>query len=369
MEKSVYFKELDCMKIIRLSTFLDFGGIESKMVNLSTYTDDENEWVFVAIGKGGVAEKKILSNGKKVITLGLNHRIPSVRTLRELYKFLKSEKPDVVHSSGAEANFFGFIAGKMAGIKNIVVEEIGIPTHSNKARKIFQYIFKYADWVVGESKIVTQNLIQNYGVYPSKAKVIHNFGIFQPLPSYEKESGSSGVFKLVMISRLEPVKNIDGVLNVLAKLVKGTKDIHLTIAGTGTSESNLKAKVKSLHLEDYVDFVGFIHDPYPYLLNSDLYVLNSFSEGFSNSLVEAMYSKTPSLSTEVGAASEMIKDGKNGFLVSVNDENALYDKIINIMNLTKTERLEIGKKGNATVVQNFSLEKHIQNLMTIYAEK
>jgi len=46
------------MKIIRLSTFLDFGGIETKMANLSTYNDKENEWVFVALGKGVEAEKK-----------------------------------------------------------------------------------------------------------------------------------------------------------------------------------------------------------------------------------------------------------------------------------------------------------------------
>ena len=51
------------MKIIRLSTFLDFGGIESKMANLSTYSDD-NEWIFCAIGKGGMAESKIKSQNK-----------------------------------------------------------------------------------------------------------------------------------------------------------------------------------------------------------------------------------------------------------------------------------------------------------------
>ena len=50
------------MKIIRLTTFLDFGGIESKMANLATFSD-ANQWLFCAIGKGGVAEKKILSNG------------------------------------------------------------------------------------------------------------------------------------------------------------------------------------------------------------------------------------------------------------------------------------------------------------------
>ena len=125
------------MKIIRLSTFLDFGGIESKMVNLSTYKDVENDWVFVAINKGGVAAKKIAENGKRVVCLNLGYRIPDLITVFKLFLFLRKEKPDVLHTSGAEANFFGFLAGKMAGTKNIVTEEIGIPHHSQKAKKIF----------------------------------------------------------------------------------------------------------------------------------------------------------------------------------------------------------------------------------------
>src|SRR5690606_37981292 len=97
-------------------------------------------------------------------------------------------------------------------------------------------------------------------------------------------------------------------------------NVKLSIAGSGQSETLLNQKVKDLGLENEVEFLGFINDPYPYLANADLYILNSHSEGFSNSLVEAMYSKTPSLSTAVGAAPEIIEDGVNGFLTPANDE-------------------------------------------------
>ena len=55
------------MKIIRLTTFLDFGGIESKMANLPSFTDD-NEWLFCSIGKGGFAANKIAQNKITQIT-------------------------------------------------------------------------------------------------------------------------------------------------------------------------------------------------------------------------------------------------------------------------------------------------------------
>ncbi len=353
------------MKIIRLSTFLDFGGIESKMANLSSW-NDENDWLFVAIGKGGEAEKKIKSNDKQVWCLNLPHRIPSPVTLYKLFRFLKKEKPDVLHTSGAEANFFGFFAGKLAGIPKIVVEEIGIPKHSPKAKKIFRYIFKKADWVVGESKIVVDHIRNSFQLDSPKTKVIYNFGVFNYDLTTIDVRKNKEVFRLLMISRLEPVKNIEGVLNVLSELTKENKKIKLTIAGTGNSEVALKEKVKTLHLEQNVEFVGFINDPYPYLLNADLYILNSFTEGFSNSLVEAMYSKTLSLSTTVGAAPEIIEDNINGFLVEPNNEDMLYEKLKSIIALNIEERLHIGEKGHCTIVENFSLEKHIDKLKIIY---
>ena len=124
--------------------------------------------------------------------------------------------------------------------------------------------------------------------------------------------------------------------------------------------------IKEMKLQNHVHFLGFITYPYPSLLNADLYILNSHSEGFSNSLVEAMYSKTPSLSTAVGAAPEIIEDGINGFLTPANDEEALYNKLKEIINFPKEELLEIGLAGHEKIVKNFSLENHVNELMKIY---
>lgn len=351
------------MKILRLSTFLDFGGIETKMVNLSTIRDD-NEWIFCALGKGGTAEKKMVANQKKVVCLNLNHKIPSVITIWKLYHFLKKERPDVVHTSGAEANFHGLIAAKLARVPRIIVEEIGVSNSSRKAVSIFRNIFKSADYVVGESQIVVQTVKKKYELPQQKLRVIYNFGIFN-LNHFTRKVDIDN-FRIIMISRLEPVKNIEGVLNVLARLAQKRKNVKVTIAGSGTLENKLKDKVKELDLVNNVEFVGFITDPYPHLLNADLYILNSHSEGFSNSLVEAMYSKTPSLSTAVGAAPEIIEDGINGFLTPANDEEALYEKIKAILALPKEKLQEIGVAGHEKIVKNFSLENHVHELMKIY---
>lgn len=355
------------MKIVRLSTFLDFGGIETKMVNLSEYEDLNNDWVFVAINKGGIAEKKIRANNKRVVCLNLPYKIPSLKTLIELFKFFRKEKPDVIHTSGAEANFFGYLAGRLAGVSNIIVEEIGIPNHSSKAKKIFQYIFNNANWAIGESKVVVNHITLNYKLNPLRTKVIHNFGVFNyDFSAISNQALMGDAFKIVTISRLEPVKNIEALIRVISLLIKENIKVELTIAGSGILEDSLKQLVVELHLQDIVTFVGFITDPYPYLQNSDLYILNSFTEGFSNSLVEAMYSKTLSLSTNVGAAPEIIIDSKNGFITPVDDEKALYEKIKNIIRMSREQRQAIELAGNQTVIENFSLHGHISELIKIY---
>lgn len=94
------------MKILRLSTFLDFGGVETRLANIS-HVQDENEWVFVCLNREGKAAQIIKNNKKRVINLNTKPSIYSFKTFWKVFNILKMEKPDVIHTSGAEANFHG----------------------------------------------------------------------------------------------------------------------------------------------------------------------------------------------------------------------------------------------------------------------
>lgn len=353
------------MKILRLSTFLDFGGVETRLANIS-YVKDSNEWVFACMGREGKAAEVIRNNGKRVINLNVKPSIYSFFTLFKIYRLLKMERPDVVHTSGAEANFHGILAAKLAGVPRIIGEEIGTPHHSKKAQFIFSKIYSFANYVIGNSQSVLDAVHVLDRVPKKKLIKVDNPIIFKDLSDLKKSELANFSFKMLMISRLEPVKNIRGVINAVYELIRNGEKVHLTIAGDGILEYDLKLQVRNLKLEDDISFVGFITNPYPYLVNTDLYILNSFSEGFSNSLIESMYSRCPSLSTTVGAATEIIIDNENGFLIPPNDEINLYNKIKNIISIPKEKREVIGLNGYKTVMQNFSLEKHLSKLMHLY---
>lgn len=352
------------MKIIRLSTFLDFGGVEKRLTNVSAVKDD-NEWIFCAINKGGQAEKEIRKNDKKVFCLNLPYKIPNLKTLFKIYKFFRKQQPDVVHTSGAEANFYGVLAAKLAGVSKIVAEEIGTPSQSALGKLIFQFIYKLSHHVIGNSLPVLRYLKEGNKVSDEKLSLIPNPILFKKL---QKRKNHTSIFKMISVSRLEKVKNIKDVLHVVKRLKEEKIKIEYTIIGSGGEEISLKKEVVDLNLTNVVNFLGFISNPYPHLLESSLYILNSFTEGFSNSLVEAMYSGTPSLSSKSGSAEEIINHGKNGWLVEVANQDHLFSVMKEIIELKPAERLKIGLAGKKMVEENYSLVSHIEKLMSIYEQ-
>ena len=352
------------MKIIRLSTFLDFGGVEKRLTNIA-HVQDENQWIFCAINKGGTAEKEIEKLGKRVVVFNLGYKIPNIITIVKLFKFFVRERPNVVHTSGAEANFHGIIAAKLAFVPVVIAEEVGIPKQSGIAKKIYSLIYYFSDVVVGNSKQVIDYLNVENNVSSKRLKLIPNPVIFPNLPSVIKNESN---FNIISVSRLEPVKNIESMLRVVAKVRDLNYPVIYSIVGDGINSTNLKALSRELKLEDNVKFLGFQDNPYTFLLTSDLYVLTSFTEGFSNSLTEAMYCAVPSLTTRVGVAEELIVDNENGWIVNVNDDDALCNSIINIIEIGNQKRQQIGERGKHTVMENYYLQNHIDLLMTIYTK-
>jgi glycosyltransferase involved in cell wall biosynthesis len=353
------------MKIIRLSALLDFGGIESKMANLSTFSDD-NEWIFVAIGKGGTASQKIIKNKKAVICFHIPYKIPSVKTLYLIYQFLKKTKPDVVHTSGAEANFHGIIAAKLARIPVVVAEEIGISNQSKKAKLIFNYIYSLSNYIIAESEIVADHLRKNYNIDNKKLRVVPNFTLF---PAIAIHKNQNTVYSILSVSRLEPVKNISGIINVLHRLKLQNYQFQYTIVGEGSARKVIETLIKKLKLEREITCVGYQENPIPFYLNSDLFILNSYSEGFSNALLEAMYYKKIVITAHVGAAKEVIQEGKNGFIVGIDNQEELYQKIKKVYHLSQERTENIQNNAHQSVIEKYTIESHVANLLPIYTSK
>ncbi len=352
------------MKILRLTTLLDFGGQEKQYLSFTENPELlQNEYVFAAIGYGGHAEKILKERGFEVHILNQNFSIRNLSNIWTVYKLIKKVKPDVVHTAAAEANFHGIIAAKLAGIKIIIGEEIGIPNHSFTAQKIFAQVYKLANKVIGVSQSVKDHLVKTGEIPKDKGVVIYNpVSLLQKFPKEESKD-----FRIVYVGRLEKVKNVATLIAAFSRIENSKA--KLIIVGDGRERANLEQQTKELAIEHRVEFVGFSNEPSRYLSSADLFVLPSFSEGFGIAAVEAMFLKVPVLCSKVGGIPEFLKDGKNGWLFTPENESELVTKLKGILAMDSSSLQGIAEQGFHDVIHRFTVEKYIQNLEKLYASE
>lgn len=371
------------MKIVRVVSELDFGGVEQVLANsVPVLIGKGNVNVTILVlGKGGRVSDSLLAAGVEVKVLERKVRIPNLALIVELRKILRSIKPDVVHCQGAEANFHGILAAAFAGIGKVVGEEIGIPNHHRYWKYIFNWVYKKAHRIIAISEAV-KNAVAGLGEAPAdKIEILYNpihSSYFQDLvpkinPSeIESYDGISRRGRLVFIStcRLVPVKNLERLIHVFSDLIKtgsNTHTLELWIVGDGPERANLELLSKKLGVGNVVSFLGFQHDIRKCLLQADVFVLPSLNEGSSVSLAEAMACGLPAVVTKAGGASEILGDNGAGISVNPLDGKEIFYAIETFLKMDPIERKAMGKRAKMEA-QRFRPEAYVESLMNLYLE-
>ena len=161
---------------------------------------------------------------------------------------------------------------------------------------------------------------------------------------------------------LLPIYNISLLIRAIPIVLKEVPETKFLIAGDGTERKVLEREVESLNINSSVKFLGRVpHEEMPDLLSrADIYVSTSLYDGTSVSLLEAMGSGAFPIVTDIPSNREWIESGQNGFLVPVNEEKILAEKILEAIrnqNLRKDSR-----------VKNFCLIKE-KGLWSVTIEK
>jgi len=132
-----------------------------------------------------------------------------------------------------------------------------------------------------------------------------------------KERGIKDGPVIVSVGQLARIKGHRLLIEAFATL-KGHANAHLVLVGDGPEETFLRKLVAARGLTERITFTGHLADPLPLIAAADVFVQPSLTEGMSNALMEAMALGRCILATRVGAASDMMADGKEGQLVEPN---------------------------------------------------
>ena len=134
------------------------------------------------------------------------------------------------------------------------------------------------------------------------------------------------------------------------------KDVTLRIIGDGPDYELIKNKIDTYHLEDKIILLGKKNNPYPYVKESDCYILSSRHESFGLVVLESLILGVPVLATEVASIKE-IMDNDYGFIVGNND-NELYNGILEIIN----DRKKLNEKKNNLKNYNYDIKNIIKQI-------
>lgn len=366
------------LKIFRVVPLLHFGGVERrvKLTIIGFKSIKECSVQTVVLGYGGQVAQELAAAGFAPLILNENIKIPNFRLIFRLVKIFKSQKPDVVHTSGAEANFHGLIAAWLAGVTVRIGEEIGFPNHDLKWRIIFRWVYKLCSKVIAISCAVKNNIVELGEVLVDKVEVVYNPVQLHcndtELTRHYIESNKGNRFEksgfvFVTTCRLVEVKNLKRLVNVFAELVNKyeTLELKLWIVGEGPEGEKLHRLANEVSVAERVFFYGFQRDVTPFLLGADVFVIPSFSEGFSISLVEAMLCGLPCVVTNRGGTSEIVVDNKTGFLIDPLVPKELFEKMEYLLSADKATRQRIGLAAKESA-KRYSVENYLKRLMEVY---
>lgn len=167
---------------------------------------------------------------------------------------------------------------------------------------------------------------------------------------------------IIAIGRLDKHKNFDLLIESAKILNERRVDFNILILGDGDERVNLERKIKEYCLTDKINLLGYIQNPYPYILKSKILCLTSLAEGFPTVIVEGLFLGCPFVSTNVAGIDELSNNGECGIV----SESSPYEIANNLEELLVTDekRTKMSQEGRE-FIQKYSIENQIKSINEI----
>lgn len=269
--------------------------------------------------------------------------------------FLRKHRPTVIFSHLPSDTFFAAILGRLCGVTYILggIQNSRFP---RLKRTVLKYVHNYLlDYSISNSH-AGKHYLSQFGFKPKTILVIPNaIDIDQPLRHHQ----ASSVIRLITVARFVEQKDYLCSIQAIAKLRERLPhDIQLSydIVGFGKLEPILKRWIEQYGLSDMVH-VHLKPDNIPELLNrADIYISSSRFEGLSNSIMEAMLASLPIVATQVGDTSNLVDDGKNGYLYPSGDVKMLESKLHTLL-INPDMRSRFGEASYFKLATTYTFER------------
>lgn len=327
-------------KILILHHGFGLGGTEKMRFTLLRNIDRNRYNIKVCcIGEKGVLGREMEGLGYKVDELRLDTQSFSPSITYRLFRYLRKEKPDILHAALFNANFHGRIAGFFSRIPYLVTEEHGEHRWYNGI-KYFPFLLadfllsRITDFIICCSEKLKEEIIKREKLPLRKVMHIENcldpncYQVKTPRGEIRKRHNISNELVFIEVANLKDGKGHLGLIEIFKEVKKAGYNFRCFFAGEGPLEKKLRKRCHELDLSGEIIFLGVVENIADYLNASDIFVLPSSSEGLSIALMEAMLMGLACIVSDVGSNSDLIKTDFNGTIVLPEDREGLKNAII-----------------------------------------
>lgn len=384
--KTKYQKDRFRPKILHLINSFIYGGTERQATELLKRVDlDRYDVSLAVLRKEGALYEQIADRFPEV----QEYRLTSFYNTNAVCQYLRlrdrlvEQKINLIHAHDFYSSMLGIIAGRLAGVR-VIASQRHLKLSDRRLHEWGQrFINRASNRILVNSDAIRAQILAGSKVEPRKIVVIKNGFIssddeagkddreansLSPREEICRDLGLSQSVTLVgMVGRLDIIKGHRYLVDAAAQVVREHQDVHFVIVGDGELRDEIASQISRLGLDGRVHLLGYRANASRIASAFDLSVLASLHEGMPNVVMEAMAAGVPVVATSVGGTTELITDGKTGYLVPPADSDELAQRISRALD-NSDERKRIAARALQFIHSNFTLSRMVSSVEEVYDE-
>ncbi len=360
--------------IVLLTTALDWGGTEGNVVALALGYQRRNIHPVVVVDHGPLHRLPALeAAGIEVHVLDTAPDWSSVRYRTALRQVLKQVKARIVHANIWERQAEAFQAVRSLRLPLVYTVHTTIPLKAQVktafTKKLLPYLklrwayIKENPVVINISDVSDANFRRRFPQVRTTRRIY--LGTYVPPVASDASAGGQAAQVLWVGSMIERKRPL-WALEVWRQVVARCPQAHLRLVGGGPLLDEARAQGASFP-PGTLTIPGNVSDMSDLLEQSQIMFHTAMQEGIPTNILYANTFGIPTVSTDVGAIPEAVQQGKTGFLVNVEDQDALVEGLCTLIQ-DPERRGEMGRAARALGETHFDLEQHIDETLRVYAE-
>ncbi len=304
----------------------------------------------------------------------------NIKAYKQLCKIISENEIDYIHCNTPVGGILGRLAGKKCGVKKVIYQAHGFHFYKGAPKKNWLLYYPVEKWLAHYTDALITINQEDYELAKAKLKPRNNGKVYYvpgvgvdtskysvDAETYAKKRNELGIsldaFVIISVGELNANKNNSVIISAMEKLQN--KKIHYILCGVGEKKAELQAMAEAAGLQNNIHFLGYRNDVNELYQAADCFVMPSFREGLSRSIMEAMASGLPCIVSKIRGNTDLIVDKKGGYLLEPKDISGFANAIESIIDNPKL--LQKMRKFNLETIKNFDVSQVCKKIKEIYS--